>query len=115
MTCTDAQLAAVRLEAIGNSRDATTLADEDIEWFWSNGGEGDVTLTAACVLDMLANRLAITTFKWTADGQSIDKTMQPAALRERATELRRRYYGSGTTNLTRAEDVDDAWRTEYSR
>lgn len=102
-----ADILSVRLRAIGDSSDTTTLPDADIADLWQTEGHGVVLLTAAAACEMLAVRIGVTAFRWSADGQSIDKTMQPAQLRERAAELRRQYEGSGSIALTRTEDMDN--------
>lgn len=112
---TAAEMLAVRREAIGASTDTTTLPDADISYYWENGGDGSVVLTAALCCEMLAAALSVTTFKWSADGASVDKTMQADALRKRALELRLRAEGggSGSLTITRSEDEDND-DTEYA-
>lgn len=112
---TVAQLMRIRRLAIGASSDIDTLPDSDLIALWNEDeGAGDVVLTAAAACEMLAGALALKIPQWSADGQSINRSQQPAFFRARATELRRGYFGSGTITLTRSDDVDDADGTEYA-
>lgn len=110
-----ADIAYVRLRAIGDADDITTLPDATITTIWNAAGGGDALLTAAVCCTTLANAAALN-FRWSADGTTVDKTMTAGALRQNAAELRREYEmsrtGGGTITVTRSEDVDDA-DTEY--
>jgi len=106
---TGAEILRVRRLAIGTSTDTTTLPDADVSDLWNNEGGAGVLLTAAAACELLAARFSVQYFRWTADGQSMDKTMQADHMRQRATELRRQYYGSGaiTTTLSGATSSTD--------
>jgi predicted dienelactone hydrolase len=112
---TAAEILRIRRLAIGASSDTTTLPDADLIALWNEDeGAGDVVLTAAAACDFIAAQLSLKIPQWSADGQSINRSTQPALFRTRAMELRRGYFGSGTITLTRSEDVDDALDTEYA-
>lgn len=89
---TGADITRVRRLATGDVT-STVLSSDDITDVWVNEGRASALLTAAECCDLLAVRAGAVNFRWTADGQSMDKTMQPTELRARAIELRRRYHG----------------------
>lgn len=92
---TAADILNVRLEAIGDSTDTTTLSDPVIVYAWDNGGNETTLLSAAVCCEILANKDAAS-FRWSADGESMDLSQRQAQWRRNATALRRRYYGSGS-------------------
>lgn len=109
----------IRRLAIGQSTDTTTLPDADITALWDDplAGDEEEYLTAAAACDMLA-AAAARNFRWSADGQSIDKTMAVMQYRQTANRLRTRAAGGAsggrsthvilrTVGGEAAVDVDD--------
>jgi hypothetical protein len=83
----------VRREAIGDITAVTVITDADLDYYWDNGGDSAVLLTAALCCEMLAGRMGGTKVLIASlgDGVSVDRHVQPDELRKRAMELRRRY------------------------
>jgi hypothetical protein len=82
----------VRREAIGAATDTETLGDSDIDYYWNGGGAGNVLLTAALCCEMLAAHAGgVEVAELTAGDLTINRTVQPAQLRQRARELRLRW------------------------
>jgi hypothetical protein len=118
MPPTSTERTAVRREAIGTELDTTIISTADIDYYWDNGGSETILLTAALVCEMLAARAGGVTIPIVAmTGLSINRSVQPAELRKRAMELRRRYlYGDEVGVLVSSfpvaavwADHDDAW------
>ena len=83
---------AVRREAIGTATDETQITIGDIDWYWDHGGDQTVLLTAALLCEMLAARVGGTRVAVASvSGVTVNRSMQPAELRKRAAELRRRH------------------------
>jgi hypothetical protein len=113
MPPTPNEAAAVRREAIGTADDSDLIALGDIDWYWTHGGNETVLLTAALVCEMLAARIGGTRVAvLSLPDISVNRTMQPAELRKRAAELRRRYRNGdnpaigATSTVTQAIWVD---------
>lgn len=106
MAITAAEILNVRREAIGDSADTATLPDADIAYYWDNGGEGAVLLTAACLCDMLANRNS-KSFRFSAVGQSMNVNDRVKQYQRAAIQLRRRYFSSGTITVTHENSPTD--------
>ncbi len=92
---TATQVLNVRLEAIGDSTDTTLLPDANIVYFWDASGAEAILLTAAVCCENLANKDAAS-FRWSADGESMDLSQRQKQWRSNAAALRRRYFGSGS-------------------
>jgi hypothetical protein len=112
------QMTAVRREAIGSPYDTTIIADDDITHYWDEGGAASVLLTAALCCEMVAARVGgVRVAIASVSGVSVNRQMQPAELRRRAAELRRRYIngdgalaGSASTAVRAVwADSDDAF------
>lgn len=92
---------AVRIE-VGALPNDPAIPAVVIDHYWAIT-DGIALLTAARVCDWLAANIGRTATRWSADGASMDRTMQPAELRARAEDLRARYAGilaaSGITGL----------------
>lgn len=99
-TPTAEDMAAVRIEVGAMPDDTAAIPGAIIGHYWDIGG-GRRLLSAALVCEWLAARAGRVAFRWTADGTTIDKTMQPGALRARAAALRDRdNAGRGITSIT---------------
>lgn len=86
------QMTAVRREAIGSPLDTTTITNDDITHYWDEGGAESVLLTAALCCEMVAARVGGARVAIASvSGVSVNRQAQPAELRRRAAELRRRY------------------------
>lgn len=120
------ELMAVRREAIGSPLDTTTITDDDITYFWDTGGNESILLTAALICEMVAARVGGARVAIASvGGLSVNRQAQPAELRRRAAELRRRYLngdnplvGSASTAVRAVwadhEDAFDADADEFA-
>jgi hypothetical protein len=118
MPPTALQMTAVRREAIGTATDTTIITDDDITHYWDEGGAQSVLLTAALCCEMVAARVGGARVAIASvSGVSVNRQTQPAELRRRASELRRRYLngdgalaGSASTAVRAVwADSDDAF------
>jgi hypothetical protein len=111
MPPTPTEAMAVRREAIGTALDETIITNEDIDWYWDHGGAESVLLTAALVCEMVAARVGGARVAIASvSGVSVNRQMQPAELRRRAAELRRRYInGDGALAGSASTAVRAVW------
>jgi hypothetical protein len=111
MPPTPTEAMAVRREAIGTALDETIITNEDIDWYWDHGGAESVLLTAALVCEMVAARVGGARVAIASvSGVSVNRQMQPAELRRRAAELRRRYInGDGALAGSSSTAVRAVW------
>jgi hypothetical protein len=111
MAPTADQMVAVRREAIGTPYDTTIIADDDITHYWEEGGAESVLLTAALCCEMVAARVGGARVAIASvSGVSVNRQMQPAELRRRAAELRRRYLnGDGALAGSASTAVRAVW------